>query len=70
MNILADLKMYTRFAWGLRGFLRYTLTLEEAKAIVRRRMAERNEKFPAFGQERHFWLSQEPLSSTVEASSM
>lgn len=37
--------MYTRFIWGLRGFLRHTISLEEAKAIVRRRMAEREENF-------------------------
>jgi len=41
MSILADLKMYARFAWGLRGFLRHTITLEEAQAIVRQRLAER-----------------------------
>ena len=45
MNILADLKMYGRFAWGLRGFLRHTISLEEAKAIVQKRMAEREENF-------------------------
>jgi len=45
MSILADIKMYTRFAWGLRGFLRKTITLEEAKAIVRQRMAEREANF-------------------------
>ena len=37
--------MYGRFAWGLRGFLRHPITLEEAKAIVQRRMAEREENF-------------------------
>jgi len=42
---LADLKMYSRFAWGLRGFLRQTVTLEQAKAIVRQRMAEREANF-------------------------
>ncbi|MFC1561215.1 hypothetical protein ACFL4V_01935 [Candidatus Latescibacterota bacterium] len=45
MNILADMKMYGRFAWGLRGFLRHTITLEEAKAIVRQRMSEREANF-------------------------
>jgi hypothetical protein len=42
---LADLKMYGRFAWGLRGFLRHTITLEEAKAIVQKRIAERETNF-------------------------
>jgi hypothetical protein len=45
MDILSDLAMYTRFAWGLRGFLRQTITLDEAEAIVRRRMAEREASF-------------------------
>ena len=36
MSILADLKMYGRFAWGLRGFLRHTITLEEAASEVQR----------------------------------
>jgi len=45
MGMFADLKMYGRFAWGLRGFLRHTLTLEEAKAIIKQRMAERETSF-------------------------
>jgi hypothetical protein len=45
MNLLDDLKMYTRFARGLRGFLHQTITLEDAQAIVRRRMAERETNF-------------------------
>ena len=45
MTVLADLKMYGHFAWGLRSFLRHTITLEEAKAIVQKRMAEREENF-------------------------
>jgi len=45
VSFLGDMKMYTRFAWGLRGFLRHTLSLEDAKAIVRRRMVEREANF-------------------------
>src|SRR4030042_2429064 len=45
LNILADLKMYSRFAWGLRGFLRHTISLEEATPLVQQRMAEREENF-------------------------
>ncbi len=37
--------MYGRFAWGLRGFLKHTLTLEEAKAIIKKRMEERETNF-------------------------
>jgi hypothetical protein len=45
MGLLGDLKMYARFAWGLRGFLRETITLEEARAIVQRRLAQREDNF-------------------------
>jgi hypothetical protein len=43
--MLADLKMYPRFALGLRGFFRRKLTLAEAEAIIRQRMAERDTNF-------------------------
>ncbi len=45
MGILVDMKMYGRFAWGLRGFLKHTLTLDEAKAIIQKRMEERETNF-------------------------
>jgi hypothetical protein len=45
MDILADLKMYGRFAWGLRGFLRRRISLDEARVVVRRRLAEREANF-------------------------
>ena len=45
MRILDDLEMYARFAWNLPGFLRHTITLQEARAIVRQRMAERETSF-------------------------
>lgn len=45
MGLFDDSRMYVRFAWGLRGFLRHTLTLEEARASVRQRLAERERNF-------------------------
>jgi hypothetical protein len=45
MSFSADMKMYARFALGLRGFLRHTITLEEARAIVQRRLEEREDNF-------------------------
>ena len=39
------LRMYGRFAMGLPAFFRDTITLEEARTIVRRRLAEREENF-------------------------
>ena len=45
MSLLADLKMYGRFAWGLPSLLRHTISLEEAQALVQRRLAERETNF-------------------------
>ena len=45
MSVLSDIKMYGRFAWGLKSFLRDTITLEEARAIVQRGLAERKSNF-------------------------
>lgn len=43
--MLDELKMYWRFASGLGSFLHNKLSLEEARAIVEKRMAERGESF-------------------------
>lgn len=45
MPFLDDLKMYTRFIWGLKQFLRQTITLEKAKEIVKKRLEERETNF-------------------------
>jgi hypothetical protein len=45
MGFLSDMKMYARFAWGLRAFLRNPITLDEARAIIERRMADREASF-------------------------
>jgi hypothetical protein len=45
MGLLSDMKMYGRFAWGLGSFLRHPITLDEARAILERRMAEREASF-------------------------
>ena len=45
MSILDDVRMYTRFLWGLREYVRNPLTLEEAQAAVRQRMEEREGNF-------------------------
>jgi hypothetical protein len=43
MQTVSDLKMYWRFARGLRSFLQNPISLAEARAIVARRMDEREE---------------------------
>jgi hypothetical protein len=45
MGILADMQMYGRFVLGLPGFLRHTVSLEEARATVRQRLAQRESNF-------------------------
>lgn len=60
MSFLDDIKMYVRFAWGLRGFLRHTITLEEAKAIVRRRLAEREVNFLRLAEKGIFGYPRSP----------
>jgi hypothetical protein len=45
MSILTDLKMYARFALGLRRFLRHTISLDEAKKIVKQQMIDREKNF-------------------------
>ena len=45
LSILADIKMYGRFLLGLPGFLRQTTSLEEARAIVGQRLAQREFNF-------------------------
>jgi hypothetical protein len=45
VSLLDDLRMYARFSWGLPGFLRHVTTLDEARAIVRRRLDGRDSAF-------------------------
>jgi len=45
MSIFADLKMYWRFATGLRKFFHHRISLDEARRIVQRRMADREKNF-------------------------
>jgi hypothetical protein len=45
MRILSDIKAYGRFAWGFRDFLENPLSLEDAKAILRQGLRERETNF-------------------------
>jgi hypothetical protein len=58
--LLADLKMYGRFAMGLGSFLRTTISLEEAQEIVRRQMAERETNFLHIMERGIYGYSQSP----------
>lgn len=45
MSLIDDVKMYGRFGFGLSRFLRHPITVHEAAAAIRRRMAERDSNF-------------------------
>lgn len=45
MSLLGDLKMYSRYLLGLPRFLHNPVSLEDARAIVQRRLAEREANF-------------------------
>jgi hypothetical protein len=60
MTIFRDVRMRWRFARGLREFLRHTLSLEEAREIVRRRMAEREKNFLQLVERAVFGYSRSP----------
>jgi hypothetical protein len=60
MTILSDLKMYSRFIRGLRGFLRHTISLDEAKAIIRQRMSDRESNFLRLVKKGIFGYPQSP----------
>jgi hypothetical protein len=45
MSLLRDLRMYARFAWGFPGYLRFRITPDEARAEMRRRLADREGSF-------------------------
>lgn len=41
MSFSSDMRMYWRFAVGLRGFLRNPITLEQSREIIKQRLADR-----------------------------
>ena len=45
MGFFSEMKMYGRFAWGLRSFLRNPLSMEDARQTVKRLLAEREDNF-------------------------
>ena len=59
-NILADLKMYGRYALGLRGFFRSRITLAYAEAIIQQRLADREANFLRLMERGVFGYSQSP----------
>ena len=65
-SLLADLKMYGRFALGLRGFLHHRISLPEAEANIRRRMAERDNNFLRLVEKAIFGYPQSPYRPLLQ----
>jgi len=47
MSVLNSTKMYWRFIWGLRRFLKETVTLEQSQKIIKQRLADREKNLLA-----------------------
>ncbi len=45
MSIISDLVKYSRLAFGLRGFLHGTISLEESKQVITTRLRNRGKNF-------------------------
>jgi hypothetical protein len=43
MSVFSQMKMYSRFVWGLGGFFREPVTLQYSENIIRQRLQNRNE---------------------------
>ncbi|MFH1681291.1 MAG: hypothetical protein ABIH26_11705, partial [Candidatus Eisenbacteria bacterium] len=68
MRVLSDLVMYGRFAFGLRGFLRERVSLEEARAVVRRRLEEREANFLRVARRGIFGYPKSPYRPLLETA--
>ena len=67
-HFFAELKMYGRFAWGLRGYLSHKMSLTEVEAITRQRMAEREANFLRLVERGIFGYSKSPYRPLLESA--
>jgi len=67
MGFLGDLRMYARFGWQLPGFLKHVLTLEEARATVRQRLADRETNFLQLVEKGIFGYRRSPYRMLFDA---
>ncbi len=63
---LADLKTYARYVFGLPSFLRHPISLEESRAIVRRRLADRERNFLRLVERGVFGYAKSPYRCLFE----
>ncbi len=60
MSYIGEMKIWGQFLWGLRAFLKETISLEEAKNIVERRLERREANFLSWVEEGIFGYSRSP----------
>jgi hypothetical protein len=60
MALFDELKMYGRFAWGLRRFLREGVSMEDARKTVQRLLAEREANFLRLAERAIFGYPRSP----------
>jgi hypothetical protein len=68
MAFFDDARMFARFGLGLPKFLRHTITLDEARAQVRRRLANRPASFLRLVEKGVFAYRQSPYRGLFEAA--
>jgi hypothetical protein len=66
MGTLADFKRYARFSWQLRGFLRQRITLDDARAILQERLAQREANFLLVAQRGIYGNPRSPYLGLLE----
>ena len=66
MSLISELQMYGRFALGLRGFLGQTMTVEQAGALIRERLAQREENFLHVMERGMFGHAQSPYRALLK----
>ena len=60
MSYIGDAKIWGQFLWGLRSFLKETISLEDAKYIVQRRLEKREANFLSWVEEGIFGYPRSP----------
>jgi hypothetical protein len=68
MGLASDLVMYGRFGLGLRRFLREPITLDRARAVVRRRLVEREANFLRVARKGIFGYERSPHLGLLRAA--
>lgn len=66
MSIVSDAIKYSRLAFGLRGFLRSTITLEESKRVIAERLRNREKNFLSLVQKGVYQNPKSPYLKLLE----